>query len=182
MRKLIFIVLTIKVSINEVLKGNNEITDQTSDILITIPGGQDPKNETMFLYLDGAPQLHSGDKVLFFLVKHNGLYHIQHWAMGAFHEESDSEGTSFATRAMDEEQPQSRHFGLFKNWLRSVISGKRQVPKDYYVTPVGKLSSISTRYTLFTFNSMNLRWPNFDSGSTIYFSVNGAQSGISNGA
>jgi hypothetical protein len=164
------------------IKGNDEVTTETTKVVVTVPGGIDPNNNTIRLFLEGTPQFETGEEVLLFLIKHKGQYQVQHWALGAFHQQTDAEGTPFATRGADEQnQGQRRNLSQFKSWIRTVLSGKRNVEKNYYALPSGELSSIRSRYNLFKYGNFNPRWFNFDNGGSITWAVNGQQAGLTNG-
>jgi hypothetical protein len=132
-----------------VLKQNEEITAETKKITVTVQGGFDPNNKTMRLHVIGSPQFIPGEQVLLFLVKHKGVYVVHHFALGAFHQVEDTQGTNFATRGIDDRhEGQARHLGLFKEWIRSVLSNYSNTEKSRFNGIAISPLQIISRYDL----------------------------------
>lgn len=166
------------------MKGNDEITESTTQITVTVLGGLDPKNQTMRLHVSGAPQFTPGDHVLLFLAKHKGVWTIHHFALGAFHQMADEEGTYFAARGIDDRQEgKARNFNLFKEWIGAVLTTKRgeTVEANYFAVPSGQMKTTTTRYNLDKYGNFYARWAEFDQGSSVDFQTNGQTNAIANG-
>lgn len=167
-------------TISEVFKGDS----LGSAITITVPGGFDPNNENITLHLYGAPTFYIGEQVLLFLVKHKGLYFVQHFALGAFHQVEDEAGTSFATRAINDrkEDGSARNIAKFKDYIRNEVKGTRAA-FDYYDVPADNngFRSLVDRYNLFYWGGYNVRWFDFDNGNTVNWYTYGQQLGINGG-
>jgi hypothetical protein len=137
------------------------------------------------LHLHGAPVFAIGEKVLLFLVKHKGLYFVQHFALGAFHE-VNGDDTTYAARAIDDrtENGMVRNVTLFKEYIRRIlgdVTGK--LTKSYFVKPTNQegFRTLKSRYNLFFYGNYSIRWFDFDEGKTVTFATYSEQPGINGG-
>jgi hypothetical protein len=175
------------VSIKEIIKQGEP--DSQTTVTVTVPGGFDPKNASIQLHIPGAPKFEMGDRVIFFLVKHHGKYQIQNFALGAYYH-SGTEENAYALRSIDDKTKtgQVRDFKLFKNWIHRVVQStsrrdiaEKLTPKNYYVSPKELSHELNSRYNLFTYEGNNVRWFNFDNGSSVVWQTHGTQTGATVG-
>ncbi len=170
-----------------------------SSIVVRVLGGM-PEDGRLGLTIFGAPSFQEGDRALLFLApRPDGSYRILHFLLGAFHE-AEVAGQRLAIRdlaAADEVRrapgggaaaaagaDRPRDLERFAAWIADRGRGGRRAPDYFAELADGALRNLRGRYTFFTYQGRNLRWFEFDPGSTgsvTFFAGQAGQAGLSGG-
>jgi hypothetical protein len=162
-----------QVEIGRVLRGDLPGTG----VVVRVQGGRAPSG--MELRIHGAPSFAEGEKALLFLKPSaDGTYRILHLMQGAF-KLVENGGSTYAMRDFGEadevtlegreiEAERPRQLEKFKSWIADRVAGQER-PADYFVEEAALVSSIQQKYTLLDRNGFNMRWPDFDASSSVFF-------------
>jgi hypothetical protein len=151
-------------------------------------GGVLPDSEGMSLKIMGLPEYQVGDGVVLFLESwRDDTYRAADMLLGAFRT-VNAEGRTFAVRPLggndevdvDGANPlrreslrrahHPRDLDLWLNWIRDRVGGAERAP-DYFVEPDRVPQNVQESFTLFMSGGKPIRWPDFDSGTTVNWGV-----------
>lgn len=176
------------ISVDRTLKGSLG----TGALVVRILGGD--LSGGVRLMIHGAPQFRQGETVLLFLSEgpDPDTYSVYQFMQGAFHRLSgrnrpvawqDLSDVRVLPKSVGHvsQSPTLRDFDSFERWVEDRANGVERAPDYRFQPSAGELQSISDEFTLQTSGALNIRWFDFDGGSSVAWHMNGSQSGLSGG-
>jgi hypothetical protein len=160
------------VAIERVLKGSSP----TGRIVVRLPGGLAPNGLANFIV--GTPAFAPGRRAILFLqTRPDGAFGLVDLIQGSFlHGSAGRRSVAHrdfsATRVLPRggrtaAREPLRDFDRFANWIEDRASGVRR-PPDYAFRPSrSEMQALIDAFTLYNVDGFNLRWTDFDAGSSV---------------